>query len=279
MRFRRYIIESSNTMKDWLSYVKRNKELQIAISILKKIEKAGYRAYLVGGCVRDLILGNLKPHDVDIATNMPMDELGKLFKTYDIGKSKSFGIVVVKQSGYDFEIAQFRTDGTYLDGRRPESVQITAKFKEDVERRDFTINAMGINSKGEIIDYFDGKRDIKNKVLKTVGDPYKRFGEDYLRLLRAGRFSAKLDFDIERNTKKAIQKLSYNIKDISPERLRDELLKVAKEGSETFAKYIIILDELKILKHILPEVVNLKFFKENFHHHPETIGYVRKILY
>ena len=272
MKFQRYLNEAREQLKDWQSYIRRNKELQAGVSILNKINKAKFKAYIVGGSVRDIILGNLKPHDVDIATNMPMDQLSKMFKTYDIGKSKDFGIVTVKQGGHDFEIAQFRNDGTYFDGRRPESVTITGKFKDDVERRDFTINAMGINAKGEIVDYFDGKRDIKNKVLKTVGDPYKRFGEDYLRMMRLARFAAKLDFEVDKGTEKAAQKLAHNITGLAPERIRDELMKSASQSGEKFADYIIKLDKLKLLKHILPEIVNLKWYRENLQHHPETRG-------
>ena len=272
MKFLNYLIEAREQLKDWMGYVRRNKELQAAVSILSKINKKGYKAYIVGGSVRDIILGYLKPHDVDIATNMPMEELSKLFRTYDIGKSKDFGIVVAKEGGFDFEIAQFRTDGKYFDGRRPESVQVTGSFEEDVGRRDFTINAMGLNSNGEIIDYFDGKRDIKNRVLKTVGDPYKRFGEDYLRMMRLARFSSKLDFEIDPTTKKAAKKLSPNILSLSPERIKEELMKSAAQSGEKFAKYIQILDELKILKYVLPEIVNLKWFRENLQHHPETRG-------
>lgn len=273
MKFVRYLNEAREKFKDWEHYVSKSKEVQNALKILKKLNKYKFKAYLVGGCVRDLILGNLKANDIDIATNATTSEVGKLFKTYDIGKSKNFGIVIVKQGGYDYEVATFRQDGTYLDGRRPESVQITAKFKEDVERRDFTINAMGINSKGEIIDYFDGKRDIKNKVLKTVGDPYKRFGEDYLRMMRLGRFAAKLDFEIDKETERASQKLAHNITGLSPERIRDELMKSASQSGDKFAKYIEILDKLKLLKFILPEIVNLKWYRENLQHHPETRGH------
>jgi tRNA nucleotidyltransferase (CCA-adding enzyme) len=195
-----------------------------------------------------------------------------MFKTYNIGQSKDFGIVVVKHGGGDFEVAQFRQDGTYADGRRPESVQITGKFKDDVERRDFTINAMGINANGEIVDYFDGKRDIKNKVLRTVGDPFKRFGEDYLRMMRLARFAAKLDFEVDKDTEKAAQKLAHNITGLPPERIKDELIKSASQSGDKFAKYIEILDKLKLLKHILPEIVNLKWYRENLQHHPETRG-------
>jgi tRNA nucleotidyltransferase (CCA-adding enzyme) len=272
MKFQRYLKEARENLKDWQSYIRKNRELQAGVSILNKINKAKYKAYLVGGAVRDIILGNLKPHDIDIATNMPMDELGKIFKTYDIGKSKTFGIVTIKHGGFDFEVAQFRNDGTYFDGRRPESVTITAKFKDDANRRDFTINSMGINSNGEIIDYFDGKRDIRDKVLKTVGDPYKRFGEDYLRMMRLARFASKLDFEVDKNTEKAAQKLSHNITGLAPEKIKDELMKSASQSGDKFAKYIEMLDKLKLLKHILPEIVNLKWYKENLQHHPETRG-------
>ncbi len=273
MQFTRYMNEAREQLKDWQSYINRNRELKAGVSILNKINKAKYKAYIVGGSVRDIILGNLKPHDVDIATNMPMDELGKMFKTYDIGKSRDFGIVTVKHGGSDFEIAQFRTDGTYFDGRRPESVQITAKFKDDAERRDFTINAMGINAKGEIMDFFDGKRDIKNRVLKTVGDPYKRFGEDYLRMMRLARFASKLDFEVDKTTEKAAQKMAHNITGLAPERIKDELMKSASQSGDKFAEYIMKLDKLKLLKYILPEIVNLKWYKENLQHHPETRGH------
>jgi tRNA nucleotidyltransferase (CCA-adding enzyme) len=269
MRFKEYITEEK--LKDWKQYIKKNSELAVGVKILQKINKAGYKAYIVGGPVRDIILG-MQPKDIDIATNMPIKELEKIFKIYDIGKSKDFGIVVAKEGGNDFEIAQFRNDGKYLDGRRPESVKITGSFEDDAGRRDFTINSMGINAKGEIIDYFDGKKDIKNKVLRTVGNPLKRFGEDYLRMMRLARFSSRLGFDIDKKTKKAAQKLSANIQSLSPERIKDELMKSAAQSGDKFAEYIKILDDLKLLKYILPEVMNLKWFRENLQHHPETRG-------
>ena len=272
MRLLNYINEAKEMLKDWKKYVNSNKELAAAVKIMNQINKKGYKSYIVGGAVRDIILGDLKPHDIDIATNMPIEEINKIYKTYDIGKSKDFGIIVVKQNGFDFEVAQFRNDGKYTDGRRPEKVQVVGNFEDDAGRRDFTINAMGINAKGEVIDYFDGKKDIQDKVIKTVGDPAKRFGEDYLRMLRAPRFASKLGFEIDKSTKKAIQKLSPNIKDLSPERVKDELLKAASQSGEKFANYIKILDDLKLLKFILPEVMNLKWYKENLHHHPETKG-------
>jgi len=271
MRLTQYLIEAKEALKDWNKYVKGNKMLNSAVKILQKIDKKGYKAYIVGGVVRDIILGQ-EPHDVDVATNMPMDEISKLWKTYDIGKSKDFGIVVVKEGGFQFEVAQFRNDGKYLDGRKPESIKITGSFEDDAGRRDFTINAMAIDKDGNIIDYFDGRKDIKNKLLRTVGDPYKRFGEDHLRIMRAARFSSKLGFEIEKDTKKAAQKLSNKILELSPERIKDEILKAAAQSGDKFADYIIELDKLKILKHILPEVLNLKFWRENLQHHPETRG-------
>ena len=197
MNFLRYLNEAREMLKQWNSYVKRSKELSAGVKILKQINKAGYKAYIVGGVVRDIILG-VKPGDVDIATNMPIDKIAEMWKTHDIGKSKDFGIVVVKQDGHSFEVANFRSDGKYLDGRRPEKVNIVGSFEEDAARRDFTINSMGINAKGEIIDYFDGKKDLKNKVLRTVGDPKERFGEDYLRMMRAPRIATKTDTEIEK---------------------------------------------------------------------------------
>ena len=272
MKFTDHLYEAREMFKDWMQYVSKNSELAAGVKLIQKINKSGYKAYIVGGPVRDITLGN-QPNDIDIATNMPMKLLEKMFKTYDIGKSKDFGIVVVKEGGFSFEVAQFRNDGKYIDGRRPETVKITGRFEADAGRRDFTVNDMGINAKGEIIDYFDGKRDIVNKVLRTVGDPLKRFGEDYLRMMRLARFSSKLGFDIDPETKKAAKKLSPNILSLAPERIRDELMKSASQSGEKFAEYIQILGDLKILRLILPEVMNLKWFRENLQHHPETRGH------
>jgi len=154
-------------------------------------------------------------------------------------------------------------------GRRPESITITGSFEKDAERRDFTINAMGIDRDGNIIDYFDGTRDIKDKVLRTVGNPKERFGEDYLRMLRAARFSAKLGFDIEPETKQAAKELSSNVKKLAPERIKDEIFKAASDSGDRFAKFLVELDDMGILELILPEVTKLKEFEHNLEHHPE----------
>ena len=251
MRLKTFLInEAVQALKDWNMYVKKNRMLGSAVNVLKKITKKGYKAYIVGGAVRDITLGN-QPKDVDIATNMPIEELGKIWKLTDIGKSKDFGIVIIKEGGHIYEVAQFRMDGKYVDGRRPESVQITGSFKEDVARRDFTINAMGIDIRGNIIDYFDGRKDIKDKVLKTVGDPEKRFAEDKLRILRAARFSAKHGLDIDPATQKAAKKMGQDITKLPMERIKDELFKAAKMEGSRFAVYLQILDKFKVLKIIL----------------------------
>jgi len=162
-------------------------------------------------------------------------------------------------------------------GRRPESIKITGSFEKDAERRDFTINAMGIDKDGNIIDYFDGTKDIKDKVLRTVGNPKERFGEDYLRMLRAARFSAKLGFDIDPDTKQAAKDLASNIKGLATERIKDEIFKAASGTGDKFARFISELDDMGILDIILPEIVKLKGMEHNPEHHPEG-AYVRKIL-
>ena len=266
MRLKDYLRESDTI--EWKNYIEDNEMLAGAVSILKKITNRGFQAFIVGGSVRDIILGD-SIHDVDIATNMPIDTIAKLWRSYDIGKSKDFGIVVVRENGIAYEIAQFRTDGTYSDGRRPETVTITTSFEDDASRRDLTINAMGIDVDGNIIDYFDGKKDIKNRVIRTVGNPHDRFGEDYLRMMRVPRFAAKLDFRIGTKTKDAIKDLAPNLSKLSVERVKEEIFKAATQSGDKFAKYIMELDDLGILNVILPEIVKYKEFEHSPKHHPE----------
>jgi tRNA nucleotidyltransferase/poly(A) polymerase len=268
MKLKQYLTEQREQLKDWHKYVKTNKMIQSAVKVLTTINKKKYRAYIVGGAVRDIVLG-IQPKDIDIATNMPIEELQKVWRIHDIGKSKDFGIVVVVDGGSRFEVAQFRTDGKYTDGRRPENVNIAGTFEEDAGRRDFTINAMALDANGIIYDYFDGKKDIKNKVLRTVGDPKKRFGEDKLRMMRAARFSAKHEFDIDKETIKAAKKMAGDITKLPYERIKDELFKAASLGGHKFANYMKILDKLKILQHILPELVTMKIMPHAPADHPE----------
>jgi tRNA nucleotidyltransferase/poly(A) polymerase len=271
MRLQQYITESEdNEIKQrWDKYVKSDPMIKNAVDILEKINSKGYDAYIVGGAVRDLILGD-KPHDIDISTNMPIDELDKMFKTYDIGKSKDFGIVVVNQGGYQYEIAQFRSESDYSDGRHPDKIQIVRDFKTDASRRDLTINAMAIDKDGNIIDHFNGKKAITDKIIKTVGNPYDRFEEDKLRMMRACRFSSKYCFVLDPETKDAIKSKKEGIKDIAIERIKDELIKMASQSGDKFANAILTLDEVGILDIILPELTKLKDFQETLHFHPEA---------
>jgi len=271
MRLKKYINENidKNIKKRWSEYIKSDSMIKNGVDILNKINSYGYDAYIVGGAVRDLILGD-KPHDIDISTNMPIDELNKIFKTYDIGKSKDFGIVVINQGGEQFEIAQFRSESDYSDGRHPDKVKIVKDFKTDAGRRDLTINAMAVDKEGNIIDHFNGKNAIFDKIIKTVGNPNERFKEDKLRMMRACRFSSKLCFDIDPDTKNAIKSNKEGINDISIERVKDELIKMATQTGDKFADAILTLDEVGILDIILPELTKLKEFKETLKWHPEA---------
>jgi tRNA nucleotidyltransferase/poly(A) polymerase len=271
MKFIQYINESSDVdiKKRWADYIKSDLMIKNGVDILRKINSKGYDAFIVGGAVRDLILGD-KPHDIDISTNCPMDVLEKMFKTYDIGKSKTFGIVAVNQGGNTYEIAQFRNESDYSNGRHPDTIKIVKDFKSDAARRDLTINAMAVDADGNIIDHFNGKRAVFDKVIKTVGNPNDRFQEDHLRMMRAVRFSGKLGFDIDVETKDSIKKNKDLIKNISIERVKDELIKMASQEGNKFADSILMLDEVGILDIILPEITKLKQFKETERHHPEA---------
>lgn len=295
MRFDEYYkisvyITEDNKISGWKDYVNRIPMLKTGVEIITRLEKEGgegAKAYIVGGAVRDIVTGEKEPDDIDIATNVPIEKIEQIFgKSHDIGANKDFGIVIVSLDGEDFEVANFRADGTYSDGRRPDSVEIVMDFKTDAGRRDFTINAMGVDKDGNILDYFDGQKAIKDKVIQTVGDPEQRFGEDYIRMLRAVRFGSRLGFQISDGTMKAIQKLASNIipkkkkegeskedylkrKGVSGERIYKELKKMAEQEGPKFAEAIKMLDASGMLQYILPEVVKMKEFKHAEEHHPE----------
>jgi len=253
----------------WENYLTDSPKLREAISVLSQIEKAGYEAYIVGGTPRDMILGKSEIDDIDIATNCPINMLDKMFSTYDIGQSRDFGIVRVRSQRKYFEVAQFRQDGEYKDGRRPEDVQIVDNLQADIRRRDFTINALALTKDGEIIDHIDGISDIESKIIRAVGDPYKRFEEDFVRMIRAARFGAIEGFTIADDTYEAIKKMSHHVTKVTPERARLELIKAANRSGKMFAKFVVLLEEFTLLKHILPEVSDLKNFPHILEHHPE----------
>lgn len=163
------------------------------------------------------------------------------------------------------------------DGRHPDNIEIEMSFEKDAERRDFTINAMAIDSRGNIIDHFEGMKAIQSKVLKTVGDPNKRFKEDYLRIMRMARFASRLDYKIDPKAMTAAKQNASNIAKISPERILQEIIKSAKQSGDKFATYLEILHEANILKFILPELIDLKSIEHTIETHPESFK-VRKIL-
>ncbi len=192
-----------------------------AAEILQKLEAAGYAAFAVGGCVRDLLMGR-EPHDWDAATSAGDGEIAALFpRTVPTGVK--YGTVTVLTEGGAVEVTTFRRDGEYRDGRRPRSVAFTGSLREDLERRDFTVNAMAMDVRGRITDLFGGREDLERRVIRCVGDPERRFAEDALRMLRAVRFEAQLGFEIEPGTLAAIKKLSGTADKLSPQRVRGEL--------------------------------------------------------
>ena len=201
-----------------------NKKFNSAINILEKFNEAGYEAYFVGGCVRDYLL-NDNFSDIDITTNALPDEVKKIFrKSIDTGIQH--GTVTILINGDSFEVTTFRTEDDYIDHRTPEKVEFVSDLKEDLDRRDFTINAMALDSKGKLYDYHCGEKDLRNKIIKTVNNPNERFFEDALRMLRAFRFSSKLGFEIEENTLKAIKNNAELIKFVSIERIVNEFRKL-----------------------------------------------------
>lgn len=192
-------------------------------NIIERLEQAGYEAYAVGGCVRDSLL-NEEPGDYDMTTSALPLEVKALFKrTFDTGIKH--GTVTVLMPGGAYEVTTYRVDGEYEDMRHPKEVTFTRNLKDDLSRRDFTINAMAYNEKDGLIDLFNGKEDLEKRVVRCVGDPIKRFSEDALRMLRAVRFSAKLGFSIEKDTLNAINELHENLKAVSSERIYVEFIK------------------------------------------------------
>lgn len=195
----------------------------IAYQVIEKLENAGFEAYVVGGAVRDFIRG-VSANDVDVTTNATPNEMKQLFNhTIDVGIEHGTVLVVLKET---IEVTTFRSEDTYSDFRRPDTVQFVRSLQEDLQRRDFTMNAMALTKSDELIDYFGGKEDMEKKLIRAVGDPYKRFSEDALRMLRAVRFSAQLDFSLHSNTLEAIQELHPLIGHVSMERVKVELEKI-----------------------------------------------------
>lgn len=230
------------------------------------LAKGGFEAYLVGGCVRDMLLGR-EPKDWDVTTNAKPEQLLKLFP--DSVYENTFGTVGVKTESEDpklrvIEVTTYRIEGTYSDKRHPDEIKFAKTVEEDLSRRDFTVNALAMDLKGGVIDPFDGQKDIKEEIIRTVGKPEERFGEDALRLMRAVRFAVELDFALEPATRRAIEKLAGELEFIAKERVRDELVKILQ--TPRAAKGIILLEELGLLKYVLPELEEGIGVGQNKHH-------------
>jgi poly(A) polymerase len=236
-----------------------------ALRITRRLEASGHRALFAGGVVRDLLLK--RPiSDLDIATSAPPDTVEALFsRTIPVGKQ--FGVMIVLAEGRQYEVATFRSEGAYLDGRHPTTVHFTSA-EEDARRRDFTVNALFLDPESlEVIDYAGGLADLERRVLKTVGDPSERFEEDRLRILRAVRFVSQLGFEIDRRTFEQVKKRAASLVRVSPERVRDEILRILT-GPDPVRGLDLLL-ESGILAVILPEVAALEGVPQPPEYHPE----------
>jgi poly(A) polymerase len=236
-----------------------------ARQIAERLRVAGNTAYFAGGCVRDLLRGQL-PQDFDIATDARPEVVQKIFpRTYAVGAH--FGVIVVLEEDFQFEVATFRSDGAYLDGRRPVEVHF-ATAEEDAARRDFTINGMFFDpEKNEVIDFVGGRADLEGRVVRAIGDPAQRFAEDRLRMLRAVRFATVLDFEIEAATWDAVVASAASIHQISAERIRAELVKIFLSPHR--ARGWDLLDASSLLHAILPEMEAMKGCEQPPQFHPE----------
>ena len=237
----------------------------IAKEIVARLQGAGFGAFWVGGCVRDFLIGR-EPQDFDIATDAKPEQVEKLFrKTIPVGKK--FGVIIVVEGGQQFQVATFRAEADYQDGRRPEKI-IFANAEADASRRDFTVNGLFYDPLTEKIhDWVGGEKDLRAKIIRTIGAPEERFGEDHLRMLRAVRFAAQLNFEIEPKTFSAIQTLAPKIKIISAERVRDELMKLFSPPHA--ARGLVLLRDSGLLEHILPELAATIHCDQSPDYHPE----------
>ena len=237
-----------------------------ALQVVEKLNVAGYQALYAGGAVRDELLGR-PVADYDVTTDAHPDVVMRLFPKHT-AVGAHFGVVLVHLDGSHIEVATFRTDAAYRDGRHPDHVEYATNAREDVLRRDFTMNGLLKNPlTGEVLDYVGGRADLAAGVVRAIGDPERRFREDRLRMLRAVRFAARLGFRFEPSTLEAIRRQAHEIHQISQERIRDEILKMLTEGQARRA--FELLDETGLLRLILPEVADMKGVEQPPQFHPE----------
>jgi poly(A) polymerase len=241
---------------------------ELANHICATLRAKGHHAYLVGGCVRDILLGR-EPADYDVATDATPDEVQELFPG-SLAVGARFGVIVVpgEAGAMQVEVATFRSDIGYSDGRHPDKVVYTKSAEEDAKRRDFTINALLLDpASSEVLDYVGGRRDLEAGIIRAIGRASDRFQEDKLRMVRAVRFAARFGYGIEASTFSAIRRIAPEIRQVSAERLRDELTKILTEGAARRA--FELLDETGLLEQLLPEVARMKGVEQPPQFHPE----------
>jgi poly(A) polymerase len=247
----------------------------LAHSIVAQLQAHGAKAYLVGGCVRDLLVGR-EPKDYDVATGAPPGEILRLFPdARQVGAH--FGVMLVRREGAEVEVATFRSEHSYEDGRHPSQVKFEIDPRQDVLRRDFTINALLQDpDTGEVLDFVGGRADLDARLVRAIGEPEARFREDQLRLLRAIRFAAGLGFEIERDTMAAVRSLARLIRNVSEERVRDELTRILTQGGAR--RGFELLDQAGLLVEILPEVAVMKGVEQPPEFHPEGDVWTHTLL-
>lgn len=247
---------------------------ELATRIVRRLRHAGYEAYLAGGCVRDELLGR-EPSDFDVATGAPPEVVQDLFpRTVPVGAK--FGVILVVEEGTPFEVATFRSDEAYVDGRRPTEVHF-GSAEEDARRRDFTINALFLDPEsGAIVDFVGGEADIRARIIRAIGDAQARIAEDRLRMLRAVRFAARLGFTIDPATHAAIVAAAPTITDMAAERIGDEIVMIVTEGAAR--RGFELLMETALLQHVLPEVARLRGVAQSREFHPEGDVWVHTLL-
>jgi poly(A) polymerase len=254
---------------------------QEATRIALALRGHGYDSYLVGGCVRDFLLGR-EPADYDVATSATPQEVMRLFpQTYAVGAQFGVVLVPVRRDGaedkFSIEVATFRSDGVYSDGRHPDQVQFSSDARTDVQRRDFTINGLLLDpASQEVLDYVGGREDLQHGVIRTIGDASQRLSEDKLRMLRAVRFAARFGYTIEAQTFAAIRELAPQIHQVSHERVRDEILKMLTEGHARRA--FELLDETALLDQVLPEIKKMQGVQQPPQYHPEGDVWVHTLM-
>jgi putative nucleotidyltransferase with HDIG domain len=260
-------------------------QFEAALGIVRTLRDSGHQAYLAGGCVRDLVLGR-SPSDYDVATSATPDVVLNLFpRTFAVGAH--FGVVLVAPhnpgAGFVTEVATFRNDGAYSDGRHPDAVRYTTSPEEDVQRRDFTINGLLLdplrdesNVRAAVFDFVGGLADLDSGILRAIGRPEQRFEEDHLRMLRAVRFAARFNFAIESTTLRAIRSLATRIHAVSRERVRDELTRMLTEGRARRA--FELLDETALLHEVLPEIARMKGVEQPPQYHPEGDVWIHTLM-